>query len=75
MYEELFTQEQILKEVEGFNSDLYIERDMNHNYQELIRALGPSAVKLLTDAELQMTEKPISTTDSRAIRSPQKDKE
>ena len=61
IYDDLFTQDQ--KEVGGFYSDLYKERDTDHSYKEIIRALGICEVKLLTEAKLQLTEKPISTTE------------
>ena len=62
MYKDLFIQYQILKEVIGVYSNLFKKLDMDPNYQEIIRALIPHAVKLLTEAKLQLTEKLISTT-------------
>ena len=57
MYDDLFPQDQTLEEVEGFYSDLYKACDSDPNYQEIIRALGPLAVKLLTTRRTSVVSK------------------
>lgn len=46
-----------MKEVRYFYKDLYKSRTTNPNYDEIINALGPGAIKLLSQAELQYTER------------------
>ena len=59
-YDDLLKHSKIMKEVKEFYEDLYKKRQRNPVYSEIIDALGPSAIKQLTELELKNTEAKIT---------------
>ncbi len=55
-YDNLLKQDEILKEVEDFKTDLYRKRITNPVSTEIVDTLGPNAIKKLTELELKNTE-------------------
>ena len=56
-YKDLYTQDAIIEEVITFFKDLYQHRVFNPDYDEIIAALGPGAVKMQkTECHISLAE-------------------
>ncbi len=63
IHEDIFEQDLIIEEVRSFYHDLYKARTTNPDYEEIVNALGPAAIKKLSDLELRRTEMQITMTE------------
>ena len=59
-YDDLLKHSEIMKEVKDFYEDLYKKRQTNPVYAEIVEALGPGAIKQLTEIKLKKTEAKIT---------------
>lgn len=62
-YKDLIQQDQIMDEVRSSYRDCYKGRETNPDYVEIVDALSPNAIMMLTEMEIRQTEKQIILED------------